>query len=94
MLSGNAIVSSLFGLVGSTAFRLIYNATLDSHANTVILVNAGLYFMVAIGNVIIFVNRKLFLKYAKFVNEEEEEERNRKISSSSSFSDSKNTSIN
>ncbi len=65
VLSGNAMVSSLFLLLGGTTYRLIYDATLDTRPNTVIFVNTTFFFIAGVTNLIVFANRDLFAKRAE-----------------------------
>ena len=64
VLSGNALISSFCFFAGTLLFRLIYDATIESTPNTVLILGACLMFTYAAGNVFIFFKRGLFVKKA------------------------------
>lgn len=72
VLSGNALISSVFLIIGGTTFRLIYDATIETQPNTVMLVCAALMFMYTLGNVGVYVKRDLFVKKAAHDHEFDE----------------------
>ena len=74
VLSGNALISSVFLIIGGTTFRLIYDSTIETQPNTVMFVCSTLMFLYTLGNIGVYVKRDLFVKKASFYPEYEEDE--------------------